>query len=179
MLRLSPVQQSFTRRKKNIILDHLDFRSHVHKPPHVLRYGNSCKSFLPNKAMRSSAVDGPIPHFGGGAETSLHREDSGFLLRSVPDYSDTNPQAMHPECGGNTPVIPEHHRKRSAAPRGRMRPPLLYLSFKTKTRGWKRPNFPKWHAGDVKARSSTAETKQLGRFYARPPCVLRPGGVFV
>lgn len=63
---------------------------------------------------------------GGRTETSLHCphwEDNGFLLRSVLDYSDTNPDAVHPECGGNTPVIFEHHRKHTTASRGRIKPP--------------------------------------------------------
>lgn len=89
----------------------------------MLRYVNSLKVSYPIKRREAAQSTAPFRTSDGGAETSLHREDSGLLLRSVPDYSDTNPQAVHPECGGNAPAIPEHHRKRSAAPTGRMRPP--------------------------------------------------------
>lgn len=142
MLGLNPVQQSFfhklytnmlfsthTWRKTlfSIILDPRPPQASARAAATCVKV-NSCKSFLPNKAMRSNAVEGPIPHFigEGGIETSLHCphwEDNGFLLRSVLDYSDTNPHAVHPECGGNTPVIFEHHRKHITASRGRMKPP--------------------------------------------------------
>lgn len=38
---------------------------------------------------------------------------SGVSLRSVLDYSDTNPHTVHPGGGRHTPVISGHHRKRS------------------------------------------------------------------
>lgn len=36
-----------------------------------------------------------------------------------------------------------------------------------------------WRAGDVKTPPFTVRMKQIGYFYARPPCTLRPGGVFL
>lgn len=53
--------------------------------------------------------DGPMT-----PETSLHAARfGGVSLRSVRDYSDTNPHAVYPGGGRHTAVIFEHHRKRT------------------------------------------------------------------
>lgn len=70
------------------------------------------ENLLPNKVARSSVDDGPIPHFVATA-TSLQSAKLGVSLRSVLDYSDTNPHPVHPGGGRHTPVISGHHRKRS------------------------------------------------------------------
>lgn len=143
---------------------------------------NSRKSFLPNKAARSSADDGPIPHFGGGDwdEPSLVTlGSSGFPLRSVLVYSETNPHTVYPDGGGNTPVIFEHHRKHTSASIERIKPPHAVPEVQNKDSQLENAGKSKLSPGDVKTLSLTAEVKQYGCFYARPPCVLRPGGVFV
>lgn len=81
---------------------------------------------------------------------------------------------MDPKRGANTPVISEHHRKQTSGSPQRIKPELC-LSFKTKDQLENR--------GEREVRCGTkvqqlpavlhCAEKQLARFYARPPCVLR------
>lgn len=141
------------------------------------------KVSYPKKQREAVQMTAPFRTSGRLKRASLVTlGSSGFPLRSVLVYSDTDPHIMYPKRGANTPVISEHHKKHTSGSLERIKP-CLTCGSKQRIAAIGDEGKSSLCYGTAGVRSLTlsftVEMKQLGCFYARPPCVLRPGGVFV
>ncbi len=81
------------------------------------------KVSYPKKQREAVQMSAPFRTSEGLKRASLVTlESSGFPLRSVLVYSDTDRHIMYPKRGANTPVISEHHRKHTSGSLQRIKP---------------------------------------------------------